>query len=167
MKTTSLVTLLIASVQFTGYAQESKTNGSPAKEAVSTPAATAEVTPKNGFSHTKDAPNVVSGIKDWDYPGIYYPIASGAKSTQKVKVRVTASATANPDGSIHWWSFHVAKIYSDSNPNQSLAFEVIEENPDSPANRPIIIIEGKYRLAAKVTSIQQILFEQEPEKESK
>jgi hypothetical protein len=46
MKTTSLVALLIASVQISSYSQESTTNGSPAKEAVSTPAATAEVPPK-------------------------------------------------------------------------------------------------------------------------
>ena len=38
MKTTLLVTLIIASIQFTGYSQDSKTNGSPAIEAASTPA---------------------------------------------------------------------------------------------------------------------------------
>jgi len=36
MKTTSLIALLIASVQLTGYSKEANTNGNPAKEAIST-----------------------------------------------------------------------------------------------------------------------------------
>jgi ankyrin repeat protein len=121
-------------------------------------------TSRSGFSHEKYAPDVVSGVNDWDYPGIYYPTIDGAKSTQKVMIRVTARVTGNNDGTVHWWSFRVEKIYTASNETQSLAFEVAEENPNSAANRPVIIIEGKYRLVPKITSIYQILFEQEPEK---
>lgn len=119
---------------------------------------------EKGFTHDKDAPGVVSAVETWDYPGIYYSTSSGANTPEKVVVNVSAKVTANPDGSIHWWSFRVHRISPLSNPNQYLAFDVVEENPGASANRPVIVIEGKYRLVPKITSIYQILFEQEPQK---
>jgi hypothetical protein len=75
MKTTLLVVLIVFSLQFTAYAQTAKTNGSPAQQKASTPAAdgvrfkdsgkgTVKDT-KTGLIWTKDANPAGKGL-NWD-----------------------------------------------------------------------------------------------------
>jgi len=120
----------------------------------------ATAAPPKGFWNAKDAPDVVSKIENWTYPGIYFPGANGV-AIRVLIVGVMAMATGNGDGTTHWWGFTVQKVVLQNDAGRDLSFDVEDEKLSANANRPVIVLEGKYRLVpvggnAATLSFQQL-----------
>jgi hypothetical protein len=104
---------------------------------------------------------VVSKIENWTYAGLYYPAGTTAPAARVLIVGVMAMATGNIDGTTHWWGFRVQQVVLQGQTGRELSFDIEDEKLSGNANRPVIVLEGKYRLVpvggnAATLSFQQL-----------
>jgi len=86
------------------------------------------------------------------------------KTKQKILLK-GVSFWVNKGGK-NWWDFEVQGAYLDGNEGKELTIETKVEQIEVGINRPIIIVEGKYKLVPVVLSLNNITFSEE-EKENK
>ena len=70
-------------------------------------------------------------------------------------------------GGKNWWSFEVQGAYLDGKEEKKLTIETRVEQIEVGINRPIIIVEGEYKLVPVVLSLNNITFSEEERGSSK
>lgn len=119
----------------------------------------APAVPAKGFWHVDEAPANASKIHAWNYPVIVRRNVNGVTTPTWITiVGADAVATPNADGTLHWWGFKARKITAGQ---EELPFEIESENIPGVENRPIILLEQKYKLVPVGGTLAGLSFQQE------
>jgi len=118
---------------------------------------------RNGFSHANEAPQIVSRLENISCEGTFRRPEDSADMPTRVRISgVNSMVTSNPDGSVHWWAFSLHNVTLENDPKHEFPFEVEEESASAIANRPVIILQGRYRLVPEGFKAGVPLFQEEP-----
>ncbi len=114
-----------------------------------------------GFWNVEGAPKIVSGIERGCFLGTVHRDPGDREWEDELSiVGVWAMVTQNGRGGEHWWGFVVWKVTPKREPQKALAFDVESENIDPPgSNRPVIVLEGKYRLVPVGSPFENMSFQ--------
>ena len=89
-------------------------------------------------------------------------IGSYIDDSTKARREVTLSGVSFwvNGGGDNWWDFEVQSIHPADNPSQPLKFETKIEDVKAGQNRPVVLLEGKYKLVPS-GGLNTLSFEQE------
>jgi len=109
---------------------------------------------QNGFVGGK---NAKSGWVNISAIGYYTDPATGAE----VEIVLSGVSFWVNQGGKNWWDFEVKKAYLKSDKTKEVNVTAKIEKAPKGGNRPVVIVEGKYKLVAVAKSLDQVYFEAE------
>jgi len=128
-------------------------------QAFPTPDAEIPIVTGKGFWNVSAAPDTALKIRGWNYPVIVRRLVGGVETPTWITIAGTdAVATVNDDGTLHWWGFRAKRVSTD---HGELPFDIQTEKVSGGGSRPVIVIEGKYKLVPVGTALASVSFKQE------